>query len=93
MTKMAELFKKIDVYVAPPFGDNLLLTNLTGHPAVVVPTGFTSQGEPTSLTFISDLYQEEKALFLAKIFQEATDFHLRHPDLSILAGNSAQKEN
>jgi len=93
MTKMAELFKKIDVYVAPPFGDNLLLTNLTGHPAVVVPTGFTSQGEPTSLTFISDLYQEEKALFLAKIFQEATYFHLRHPDLSILAGNSAQKEN
>jgi Asp-tRNA(Asn)/Glu-tRNA(Gln) amidotransferase A subunit family amidase len=85
MTKMAELFKKIDVYVTPSFGgNNLLLTNLTGHPAVVVPTGFASPGEPTSLTFTSDLFQEEKALFLAKIFQEATDFHLRHPDLTIL---------
>lgn len=85
MTKMAELFKKIDVYVAPSFGgNNLLLTNLTGHPAVVVPTGVTDKGEPTSLTFTSNVFQDEKALLVAKHFQEATKYHLHHPVLTAL---------
>ena len=42
----------VDVYVAPSYGgSNLLLTNLTGHPAVVMPNGFRSgDGTPTSIT-------------------------------------------
>ena len=74
--------KDIDVYIAPTFdGYNLLLTNLTGHPAVVVPNGFDDRGNPTSITFISNLFEEEKVLAVAKAFQEATDFHLKHPKL------------
>jgi Asp-tRNA(Asn)/Glu-tRNA(Gln) amidotransferase A subunit family amidase len=48
--EMAKL--PVDVYVTPTFGgDNLLLTNLTGHPSVVLPNGFSEKGTPTSITF------------------------------------------
>jgi Asp-tRNA(Asn)/Glu-tRNA(Gln) amidotransferase A subunit family amidase len=80
--RMAELFASIDLYVAPSFGgDNLLLTNLTGHPAVVLPNGFRQDGTPTSISFVGGLYEEGKLLAVAKTYQDATDFHLRHPDL------------
>lgn len=82
MAAMAETMDTIDVYVAPSFGgNNLLLTNLTGHPAVVVPNGFTDKGSPTSITFIGDLYDEATLLGLAKAYQDATDWHLKHPKL------------
>lgn len=82
MQEMAEKMKGIDVYVAPSFGNsNLLLTNLTGHPAVVVPDGFDEKGSPTSISFIGNLFEEAKALRLAKAFQDATDHHLKHPEL------------
>ncbi len=77
---MDALLEDIDVYVAPSFGgDNLLLTNLTGHPTVVVPNGFTAGGLPTSISFVGALFNEAAALRLAKAFQDATDFHRRHP--------------
>jgi Asp-tRNA(Asn)/Glu-tRNA(Gln) amidotransferase A subunit family amidase len=82
MAEMAIRMKEIDVYLAPSFGGtNLLLTNLTGHPAVVVPDGFDDKGSPVSISFIGNLYEEAKALRVAKAFQDATDFHLRRPKL------------
>jgi Asp-tRNA(Asn)/Glu-tRNA(Gln) amidotransferase A subunit family amidase len=70
----------IDVLVAPTGGSNqLLLTNLTGHPAVILPNGFTDEGTPVSITFIGKLYGEADALAVAKAYQDATDFHTRRP--------------
>jgi Asp-tRNA(Asn)/Glu-tRNA(Gln) amidotransferase A subunit family amidase len=80
--QMATLMDTIDVYVAPPFeGDNLLLTNLTGHPQVVVPHGFSPEGTPTSITFVGRLFDEGTLLAVAKRFQDATEFHLKRPRL------------
>ncbi len=82
MEDMARRMKDIDVYVAPSFAEgNLLLTNLTGHPAVVLPNGFDDKGAPTSISFIGSLYGEAKLLRVAKAFQDATSFHLKHPVL------------
>lgn len=79
---MQNLMKDIDVYVTPSFGgDNLLLTNLTGHPCVVVPHGFTNEGTPTSISFVGQLFGEATLLAVAKKFQDATDHHLKHPVL------------
>lgn len=79
---MQELMKGIDVYVTPSFGgDNLLLTNLTGHPCVVLPHGFTAEGTPTSISFMGQLFGEATLLAVAKKFQDATDHHLKHPVL------------
>jgi Asp-tRNA(Asn)/Glu-tRNA(Gln) amidotransferase A subunit family amidase len=80
--EMQKLMNNIDVYVAPSFGgSNLLLTNLTGHPCVVLPDGFTKEGTPTSISFIGQLFGEAKLLAVAKAYQDATDFHLKHPKL------------
>ena len=83
MRKMANLMQTIDAFVVPPFaGSALVLTNLTGHPAVVLPNGFNEKGCPTSTTFIGNLDREAEALTLAKAYQDATDYHLKHPTLN-----------
>lgn len=82
MRQMAEVMAQVDVYVTPSYGgNNLLLTNLTGHPCVVVPNGFNEKGTPTSISFIGGLFGEAKTLAVAKAYQDATDFHLRYPAL------------
>ena len=83
MQEMETALKEIDVYVAPSFGGaNLLMTNLTGHPAVVLPNGFrASNGTPTSITFQGRLFGEAEVLAVAAAYQNATDFHLRRPKI------------
>jgi Asp-tRNA(Asn)/Glu-tRNA(Gln) amidotransferase A subunit family amidase len=81
MREMARILDGIDVYLSPTFGDNLRLTNLTGHPAVVVPNGFQADGTPTSVTFCGNLFRDSEAMLLARAYQEATGFQDRHPGL------------
>lgn len=77
-----EIIKDYDVIIAPTFGGRqLLITNLTGHPVVTVPTGFDPSGHPTSMTFIGNLYQEGTLLQMAKAFQKITEFDEKHPPL------------
>ena len=84
MQAMAEIMSDIDVYVAPSFGgSNLLLTNLTGHPCVVLPNGFRGDGTPTSISFMGRLFGEAETLAVARAYQEATEFHLKHPTLQV----------
>jgi Asp-tRNA(Asn)/Glu-tRNA(Gln) amidotransferase A subunit family amidase len=78
--EMATLMKSVDVYVCPTTeGNNTLLTNLTGHPCLVVPNGFRTDGRPISITFCGRLFDEGTLLAVAKKFQDATDFHRKHP--------------
>jgi Asp-tRNA(Asn)/Glu-tRNA(Gln) amidotransferase A subunit family amidase len=80
--EMGKIMSGIDVYVAPSFGgDNLLLTNLTGHPCVVLPNGFDPEGHPVSITFVGRLYDEGTLLAVAKAYQDATGFQDRHPPM------------
>ncbi len=101
MDAVSKAFMGFDVIVAPTNSQQLLATNLTGHPAVILPNGFRGEdappvikndkgeiqgnyggpGTPVSLTFLGQLYGEEKMLTLARAYQNATDFHLRHPKL------------
>lgn len=77
-----DLMRKVDVIVTPTNAANLsqlVATNLTGHPAVIVPNGFRDDGTPVSLTFLAGLFEEAKALAVARAYQEATGFHLKHP--------------
>jgi len=84
MAEMEKLMSGLDAYVVPSFGgDNLLLTNLTGHPCVVLPNGFRSKDQtPTSITFVGKLYGEAELCALAHAYQQATDFHRRRPVLA-----------
>jgi Asp-tRNA(Asn)/Glu-tRNA(Gln) amidotransferase A subunit family amidase len=80
--EMQKMMADIDVYIAPSFGGgNLLLTNLTGHPCVVLPNGFNDEGSPVSISFIGRLYGEAHLLVVAKAYQDATGFHNLHPPM------------
>lgn len=81
-----DLMRTVDVIVTPTSAANLpqlVATNLTGHPAVIVPNGFRDDGTPVSLTFLGGLFEEGKLLAVARAYQEATDFHLKHPALPL----------
>ncbi len=86
MQKWHALFETVDVIVTPTnVGSQLTATNLTGHPAVILPSGFRDTSEsdrtqvPVSLTFLGGLYQEATLLSVAKAWQDATDFHKKYP--------------
>jgi Asp-tRNA(Asn)/Glu-tRNA(Gln) amidotransferase A subunit family amidase len=81
MGALESRFAGIDVLVAPTRGgQTLLLTNLTGHPTVVVPSGFRENGTPMSISFVGKLFGEADALAVAKAFQDATGLHRRKPE-------------
>lgn len=76
------LMQRVDVIVAPTNSGQLLATNLTGHPAVILPHGFRENGTPVSLTFVGRLFDEETLLRVAHAYQQRTDFHLKRPPAS-----------
>lgn len=78
--RMNAFMKNYDVLIVPSFsGRQLSMTNLTGHPVVVMPIGFNQTGSPLSITLIGNLYDEATILAAAKAFQDKTDFNKKHP--------------
>jgi len=81
MRQMDELMSKWDVFVSPaPTSASLLITNLTGHPAVAVPCGFI-KGLPQSIMFTGRLYEEGAPLRVALAFEQTTKWHTMKPKL------------
>ena len=65
MREMDTLMSQWDAFVSPaPGSASLLVTNLTGHPAVCVPCGFL-KGLPQSIMFTGRLYDEGAPLRVA----------------------------
>lgn len=74
--------KDYDVIISPSFaGGQLLTTNLTGHPCLVVPNGFNDQGSPTSISFLGKLYGEAALVAFARAYQEASEWDEKVPPL------------
>ena len=79
--ELHDLFSQYDVIICPSFeGDQLLMTNLTGHPCVVMPNGFI-EGHPTSISLIGNLFDEAIILVVAKTYQDATQWDEMHPEM------------
>jgi aspartyl-tRNA(Asn)/glutamyl-tRNA(Gln) amidotransferase subunit A len=55
--------------------------NLAGLPALSVPCGFTAGGLPIGLQLIGQPFAEAKLLAMARAYEQAHDWHLRHPAL------------
>ena len=58
------------------------MANLACYPALNVPDGFTEAGTPSSITFYARPFGEAELLALGKAYQDATGFHLKHPNLT-----------
>lgn len=82
MQKVNEVIKNYDAFICPTFGGNQLsITNLTGNPALIFPTGVNKNNLPTSITLIGKLYDEATLLAIAKAYQDATNFNKQHPEM------------
>jgi Asp-tRNA(Asn)/Glu-tRNA(Gln) amidotransferase A subunit family amidase len=81
MRAMARLMETVDLYVG---GNDSAITNLTGHPTVVLPDGFHERNGrevPGSLTFTGRLHDEATLLAVAHAYQQTIQTHLRRPPL------------
>ena len=81
MREMDKLMSQWDVFVSPaPGSASLIITNLTGQPAVCVPCGFTGTPSlPRAIMFTGGLYDEAAPLRVALAFEQATKWHTMHP--------------
>lgn len=76
-----EKTKDFDVIIAPTYGSQLLQTNLTGTPCLVMPNGFNSQGSPVSISFLGHLYGEAALVLLGQAYQDATSWDDQTPPM------------
>jgi Asp-tRNA(Asn)/Glu-tRNA(Gln) amidotransferase A subunit family amidase len=78
---MARLFADCDVLVYPGKGERYMwATSWTGYPALQVPCGFID-GLPRGITFVGKAYDEAGLLAVGFAYEQATQWHERHPRL------------
>jgi aspartyl-tRNA(Asn)/glutamyl-tRNA(Gln) amidotransferase subunit A len=53
--------------------------NFTGHPAISIPCGFTSEGMPIGLQLIGSHWNESNLLEIANFYESETDWHKTRP--------------
>jgi Asp-tRNA(Asn)/Glu-tRNA(Gln) amidotransferase A subunit family amidase len=75
MEEFSKVFADMDLFL----GNNLALTNLTGHPEISLPIGFTAAGQPSNMSITGKLFGDQDILLLAHAFQSRTDHHLKRP--------------
>ena len=81
MREMAKVFDKCDLYIG---GNDLAITNLTGHPTAVLPNGardLNGREAPGSTTFTGRLYDESTLAAVADAYQRAVGDHLKRPPI------------
>ncbi len=54
--------------------------NLAGIPGLSLPCGFSSTGLPVGLQLLAAPFEEEKLLRAARMFERATDWHMKSPN-------------
>jgi aspartyl-tRNA(Asn)/glutamyl-tRNA(Gln) amidotransferase subunit A len=55
--------------------------NLAGIPALSLPCGFSDEGLPIGLQLLAAPFKEDTLLQVAYAYEQATEWHLRHPPL------------
>jgi len=82
--RMDSLMAEFDFLIAPS-GAGGSVTNLTGHPAITLHSGFRKPDPdkdvrlPTGVSLIGRLYDEGTILTAAMAYQARTEFHHEHP--------------
>jgi Asp-tRNA(Asn)/Glu-tRNA(Gln) amidotransferase A subunit family amidase len=80
MQRMNALFTNIDAFLAPVSSASITMTNLTGHPAIVVKSGFV-EGMPEAIMVTGRLFEEGTILRIAYAYERTTPWKDRHPEL------------
>ena len=81
MQEMDTLMSQYDVFLSlAPGSSSLQVTNLTGHPAIALKCGFVDN-MPQSIMVTGRLYDEATVCRVALAFEQATEWHKKHPTL------------
>jgi len=81
-TAAFKLGEKLDDPLAMYLGDLFTVTaNLAGLPAISLPCGLSSNGLPIGLQLQAPPFEETRLLRAAHMFQRATDWHTKSPEL------------
>jgi len=86
--RMNAIFDGCDVFLTPVPSPSTAMTNMTGHPALVVPAGF-AEGMPEALMITGRLYDEGTLARAGLGFQRATGWHAKRPPLTAADPRSA----
>lgn len=76
------IFRTYDAFLAPTSSPSVTMTNLSGHPAITLPSGFAGT-LPQAIMITGRLYDEATLLALAYAYESATTWHERHPSLAV----------
>lgn len=74
-------FGDLDAFVGNGIGQTIVHVNLTGHPQIMIPQGDDGKGNSLGKCIIGRLFKEDRLLQIARLAQEATDFHRTRPTL------------
>jgi len=81
MQEMDKLMSQYDVFLSPaPGSSSLQVTNLTGHPAIALKSGFIDN-MPQAIMVTGRLYDEATVCRVALAYEQATEWHKKHPTL------------
>ncbi|MEZ6132526.1 MAG: amidase [Planctomycetaceae bacterium] len=80
MKAMSQVFETVDLYVG---GGDVGLSNLTGHPTIVVPTIIedSDHPQPRCATLTGRLYDEATLLAVGRLIELRAEVNDVHPDL------------
>ncbi|HXX39294.1 MAG TPA: amidase [bacterium] len=76
----------------PPAQGNAAITaagNLAGLPALSLPCGFSTTGLPAAVQVVGRPFEDATVIDLGRAFQQATDWHLRRPEMPAFRGRRA----
>lgn len=55
--------------------------NLSGHPAIAVPAGFSPAGLPFSIQLVGNFFDEARLLAISHAYEQACDWHIMRPQI------------
>ncbi len=79
--QMNALLATVDAFVAPASSASVTMSNLTGHPAIVLKSGFVD-GMPEAVMVTGRLFDESTILRVAQAYQRRTTWSQQHPQLT-----------
>ncbi len=80
MRKYDELMSKVHVFLSATGGSSLSATNLTGHPALCMKSGFVDK-MPTAIMITGRLYDEATLLRVALAYEQGTKWKEMNPTI------------
>ena len=79
----APAFAEADPNSPPNFPIQTMPFDVTGNPAMSIPTGFSASGLPLSMQIVGRAFDEPTVLGIGAAFEAATNLHVRRPSFAV----------